>query len=60
MAEARAAVGTLSAGLGRACGGALIFGLPMLMTNELWELGATMDRLRLALAMSLYLSLILI
>ena len=53
MAEARAAVGTLAAGLGRAFGGALIFGLPMLMTNELWELGATMDRLRLALLLLL-------
>lgn len=34
-------------GLGRAFGGALIFGLPMLMTNEFWEIGASMDRLRL-------------
>ena len=36
-------------GLGRAFGGALIFGLPMLMTNEFWELGAAMSRLRLVL-----------
>src|SRR6478735_7782396 len=35
-------------GLARGFGGALIFGLPMLMTNELWELGVSMDRLRLA------------
>jgi putative integral membrane protein (TIGR02587 family) len=47
-AEARCERGA-AVGLGRAFGGALIFGLPMLMTNELWELGATMDRLRLAL-----------
>ena len=40
---------SLGAGLVRAVGGALIFGLPMLMTSELWELGAVMDRLRLAL-----------
>jgi putative integral membrane protein (TIGR02587 family) len=40
-------------GLGRAFGGALIFGLPMLMTNEFWELGASMDRLRLVLLVAL-------
>jgi putative integral membrane protein (TIGR02587 family) len=40
-------------GLGRAAGGALIFGLPMLMTNELWQFGAAMDRLRLALLLVL-------
>lgn len=33
---------------GRAAGGALIFSLPMLMTMEMWWLGFTMDRLRLA------------
>jgi putative integral membrane protein (TIGR02587 family) len=53
MAEERAAGEALAVGLGRAFGGALIFGLPMLMTNELWELGATMDRLRLALLLAL-------
>jgi putative integral membrane protein (TIGR02587 family) len=37
--------------LGRAFGGALIFSLPMLMTMELWWLGFTMDRGRLALLM---------
>lgn len=36
-------------GIGRAFGGALLFGLPMLMTNELWELGVSMDPWRLAL-----------
>jgi putative integral membrane protein (TIGR02587 family) len=40
-------------GLGRAFGGALIFGLPMLMTMELWQLGFAMDRGRLALLMVL-------
>lgn len=45
----RAEVAKLVRGLGRAVGGALIFGLPMLMTNEFWQIGAAMDRLRLAL-----------
>lgn len=36
-------------GLARAFGGALLFSLPMLMTMEMWDLGAYMDRLRLAL-----------
>ena len=57
-ARARAGSGALAAGLGRAFGGALIFGLPMLMTNELWELGASMDRLRLALLIVLGLPLL--
>jgi len=52
-ADALSAGQELLVGLGRAFGGALIFGLPMLMTNELWELGATMDRLRLALLLTL-------
>jgi putative integral membrane protein (TIGR02587 family) len=47
--EAKQPGRALLLGLGRAVGGALIFGLPMLMTNELWEFGASMDRLRLAL-----------
>jgi putative integral membrane protein (TIGR02587 family) len=53
MAAEQSAGQALVFGLGRAFGGALIFGLPMLMTNELWELGATMDRLRLALLLGL-------
>jgi putative integral membrane protein (TIGR02587 family) len=40
-------------GLGRAFGGALIFGLPLLMTMELWEFGFAMHRGRLALLMTL-------
>lgn len=45
--------GALLAGFGRAFGGALLFGMPMLMTMELWELGATLDRFRLALLLAL-------
>lgn len=40
-------------GLARAVGGAIIFALPMLMTMEMWELGASMDRFRLALLLVL-------
>lgn len=36
-------------GIGRACAGALIFSLPILMTMEMWELGAAMQPLRIAL-----------
>lgn len=36
-------------GLGRAFGGALLFGLPLLMTMEMWWLGFYLDRTRLAL-----------
>ncbi len=36
-------------GLARAFGGAIIFGLPMLMTMEMWWLGFTMEPMRLAL-----------
>ncbi|WP_155905018.1 TIGR02587 family membrane protein [Methylopila sp. M107] len=36
-------------GLGRAIGGAVVFALPVLMTMEMWSLGASMDRTRLAL-----------
>ena len=36
-------------GLARAFGGAIIFGLPLLMTMEMWWLGFTMEPLRLAL-----------
>ena len=40
---------TYALGLARAAAGALIFGFPLLMTMEMWELGFHMDRLRLAL-----------
>jgi putative integral membrane protein (TIGR02587 family) len=48
------AIGTTSArehwtGVARAFGGALFFGLPLLMTMEMWSLGFYMDRFRLAL-----------
>lgn len=46
------------AGLGRGVGGALIFALPMLMTMEMWELGAAMDRWRLILLLVLNLPLL--
>ena len=36
-------------GIGRAFGGALLFGLPLLMTMEMWALGLAMDRLRLCI-----------
>jgi putative integral membrane protein (TIGR02587 family) len=36
-------------GLGRAFGGAIIFSLPLLMTMEMWWLGFSMSRLRLAI-----------
>ena len=35
------------AGLGRAVGGAVVFSLPVLMTMEMWSLGASLDRWRL-------------
>lgn len=38
---------------GRACGGALIFSLPLLMTMEMWTAGFTIDRLRFALLLVL-------
>jgi putative integral membrane protein (TIGR02587 family) len=44
-------------GLARAFAGALIFGLPVLMSAELWELGARLDRLRLALLVLLVIPL---
>lgn len=40
-------------GLLRALLGAMVFALPLLMTAEMWELGAAMDRLRLALLLVL-------
>lgn len=39
--------------LARAFGGAVIFALPMLMTMEMWQLGYSMDPLRLALLLVL-------
>lgn len=45
--------------LGRACGGALIFGLPLLMTEEMWELARDISRLQLALYWLLGLPLVI-
>jgi putative integral membrane protein (TIGR02587 family) len=36
-------------GLARAFGGAVLFAFPLLMTMEMWQLGFSMDRFRLAL-----------
>lgn len=44
-------------GIGRATGGALIFGLPMLMTMEMWQIGFYIDPLRLMLLILLSLPL---
>ncbi len=44
--------------LARACGGALLFSLPILMTMETWQLGFYMDRLRLALLLVLVIPLL--
>ena len=41
-------------GLARAFAGAVVFGLPLLMTMEIWWLGFTMDPLRLALFQVLF------
>ncbi|MGE7368744.1 TIGR02587 family membrane protein [Neorhizobium sp. NPDC001467] len=48
------------AGLLRGAGGALIFGLPMLMTMELWSLGFTIEPLRLLLSVTLTVPLLFI
>ena len=45
----RGATRHFAVGLARAFGGAIIFGLPLLMTMEMWWLGFTMEPLRLAL-----------
>ena len=39
--------------IGRAFGGAILFAVPLLMTMEMWQLGGSMDRLRLALFVAL-------
>ena len=48
MATQAAPEETYLRGLGRAAGGAVIFGLPLMMTMEMWQLGFHMDRARLA------------
>ena len=49
MGERAAAEESYGRGLARAAAGALIFGLPLLMTMEMWAFGAHIGRLRLAL-----------
>jgi len=47
-------------GVGRGCAGALIFGIPMLMTMELWSLGFYIERYRLLLLMLANIPLLII
>jgi putative integral membrane protein (TIGR02587 family) len=49
MDVARSREADYALGLARACAGALIFGFPLLMTMEMWELGFYIERHRLAL-----------
>jgi putative integral membrane protein (TIGR02587 family) len=44
---------SLLTGVARAFGGALVFGIPMLMTMELWHLGHAAEPLRLAILLGL-------
>jgi len=46
-------------GLARAFGGAVFFSLPLLMTMEMWSLGISMSRFRLALFMLLMIPLLI-
>lgn len=45
-------------GIGRAFGGAILFGFPLLMTMEMWQLGFSMSRVRLAIFIALTLPLL--
>jgi putative integral membrane protein (TIGR02587 family) len=56
--ERRSADRRFAVGVARAFGGALIFALPLLMTMEMWSLGFSMERLRLALLITLMLPLL--
>jgi putative integral membrane protein (TIGR02587 family) len=46
-------------GVARACAGAILFSLPLLMTMEMWWLGFYMNRMRLALLLGLMLPLLI-
>lgn len=46
-------------GAARAFGGAVLFGLPLLMTMEMWQLGQSMDRWRLAVMVVLMVPLLI-
>jgi putative integral membrane protein (TIGR02587 family) len=50
--------GRYAIGVARACGGVVLFSLPILMTMETWQLGFHMDRLRLALLLVMMLPLL--
>lgn len=45
--------------LARAFGGAIIFGLPLLMTMEMWSLGAVLPPVRLALLIAVWIPLLI-
>lgn len=47
-------------GLARACAGAVIFGLPLLMTMEMWSLGFTMPGWKLALLVAGFLPVLVL
>lgn len=47
MDKARDETSEFAVGLGRACAGALIFSLPMIMTMEMWTLGFTMSPMQM-------------
>ncbi len=49
MSESR---GILVKSLGRGAGGALLFALPIFMTMEMWQLGVTVSRVRLAVLLA--------
>lgn len=53
MGAAKVTDESYSRGLGRAVAGAIIFSLPLLMTMEMWDLGQSMGRFRLALFIAL-------
>jgi putative integral membrane protein (TIGR02587 family) len=56
--DRRAANRHFAIGLARAFGGAIIFGLPLLMTMEMWWLGFYMDRGRLILLLVVFLPIL--
>lgn len=59
MSAAAARSEPFAGGLARAFGGGLFFAFPLLMTMEMWALGISMDRFRLALFIAAGLPLIL-
>jgi putative integral membrane protein (TIGR02587 family) len=59
LSRGRVANRSFAVGLARAFAGALIFSLPILMTMEMWWLGFTMSKLRLALLILLTIPLLI-